>query len=294
MGNNTAIQILLSGDWADSMVRLAWLGQAGFLIRQGNTRLLIDPYLSNCLERKYRNTGKPHERLMPAPVLAEDLRGIDFVLCSHRHSDHMDPETLPVIAKNNPACRFVVPSAVLEHALALGLPRGNILDVNAGDRIELAHDTGLRVVPSAHEELMTDQAGHHCFLGYILKLGGSVLYHPGDCVPYAGLADELSGAGIDLALLPVNGRDALRRQKGIPGNFFFEEAIDLCESLKIASVMVHHFGMFGVNTADESELRMKSALLPDGLQCVVPEIGVLYAFDRKGRNIVQENKNYGR
>jgi len=287
--NNAGIQTLLSGDWSDGMVRLAWVGQAGFFIRQGNTRLLIDPYLSNYLERKYRNTEQPHERLMPTPVLAEDLRAIDFVLCSHRHSDHMDPETLPVIAKNNPACRFVVPAAVFEHVLKLGLPQDNIVAVNAGDRIELAHNTALRVVPSAHEEPMTDQNGHHYFLGYILKLGCAVLYHSGDCAPYAGLADELSRAGIDLALLPVNGRDELRRQKGILGNFFFEEAIDLCKSLKIASVIVHHFGMFAINTVNEPELRRKAALFQDRPQCIVPEIGALYAFDRQGKKLVQEN-----
>lgn len=287
--NRTAVQTLLSGKWSDSKTRLIWLGQAGFAIQHKNIRLLIDPYLSDYLARKYKGTDTPHERLMPAPVRLEDLHGIDFVLCSHRHSDHMDPETLLVIAKNNPACRFVVPAAVLEHAIALGLPHGSIVAVNAGDRIELAHNTALWVVSSAHEELMTDQNGLHYFLGYILKLGGAVIYHSGDCAPYAGLTDELNGAGIDLALLPANGRDALRRQKGILGNFFFEEVIELCQSLKIASVIVHHFGMFDINTTDEPELRRKAALLQAGPQCIVPVIDALYTFDRQGKNIVQEN-----
>lgn len=268
-------------------VCLTWLGQAGFLIEWKRLRILMDPYLSDCLARKYKGTDRPHERLMKAPVMPEELRGVDFVLCSHRHSDHMDPETLPVIAGNNPACRFVVPAAVLEHALGMGLPRDSIVPVNAGDRIDLAHNAELRVVPSAHEELMTDRDGRHCFLGYILKLGCSVIYHSGDCAPYAGLANELGGMGIDLALLPINGRDAHRRQKGIPGNFFFEEAIDICKSLKIACVMVHHFGMFALNTVDEPELRKKAALLQPPPQCVVPEIGALYVFDREKKRLVR-------
>jgi hypothetical protein len=43
---------------------LAWLGQAGFGHRYENLRILLDPYLSDYLEKKYRGTDKPHERLM--------------------------------------------------------------------------------------------------------------------------------------------------------------------------------------------------------------------------------------
>ena len=35
---------------------------------------------------------------------------------------------------------------------------------------------------------------------------GLTIYHSGDCAPYEGLARNLSGFQIDLALLPVNGR----------------------------------------------------------------------------------------
>ena len=39
---------------------ISWLGQAGFLIRWREFRLVIDPYLSDSLATKYRGTRFPH------------------------------------------------------------------------------------------------------------------------------------------------------------------------------------------------------------------------------------------
>src|ERR1019366_8375829 len=83
-------------------VGIAWLGQAGFALRFDAMRLLIDPYLSDSLAHKYAGTKYGHERLMAAPVLPGKISELDFILCSHRHSDHMDPGSLPNLAKQNP------------------------------------------------------------------------------------------------------------------------------------------------------------------------------------------------
>ena len=50
---------------------------------------------------------------------------------------------------------------------------------------------------------------------------------------------------VDLALLPINGRG-----KGVPGNFTFDEAVQLCQIAEIPYLIPHHFGMFAFNTAD--------------------------------------------
>lgn len=54
-------------------IGLAWLGQAGFALRYENLYILLDPYLSDYLEKKYRGTGKPHERLMAAPIQVQEV-----------------------------------------------------------------------------------------------------------------------------------------------------------------------------------------------------------------------------
>ena len=40
-----------------------WLGQSGFLLQWKGKRILIDPYLSDSLTKKYLLTDKPHTRM---------------------------------------------------------------------------------------------------------------------------------------------------------------------------------------------------------------------------------------
>ncbi len=249
---------------------LAWLGQAGFALRFGGTRLLIDPYLSDHLERKYRGSERPHDRMMPS-VGVEAFDGVDFVLCTHQHGDHMDPEALPALALRNPACRFIVPRASLEPARGFGVPATQLEGTDAGETIALNKTLSLEAVPAAHETLERNEHGEHRFLGFILRAGAFAVYHSGDSVPYPDLGRLITGRGIGLALLPVNGRG-----KGVAGNFTFQEAAELCRAVGIPYMVPHHFGMFAFNTVDRGEVAAFAkattaprCLLPDAGQCLL-------------------------
>jgi L-ascorbate metabolism protein UlaG (beta-lactamase superfamily) len=229
---------------------LYWLGQAGFVLRAraGAPVLVVDAYLSDHLARKYSGQLFPHRRMMASPIPADGLPRVDLVLCSHAHSDHMDPGTLPVLARRHPRCRFVVPDAVREHALSLGLPPDRTVGARADATLDPYPGVRLHPVPAAHEELVLDAEGRSPFLGYVIKLDGWTVYHSGDCVPYPGLVDRLVGHRVDLALLPVNGRDAHRLRNGVPGNFHWREALEICVAAGIPEMVGHHIGMFEFNT----------------------------------------------
>lgn len=254
-------------------VGLAWLGQAGFLLRSRALRLLIDPYLSDHLAAKYAGTEFPHVRMMPPPIAAGDLRDLDWVLCTHRHSDHMDPGSLATIAASNPRCRFVVPRAEIASALKVGLPRDRLVPVTDGDRVALPGAGEILAIPAAHERLTVDADGDQHFLGYVVRLGDAVLYHSGDCLVYDGQAERLGAAGVDVALLPVNGRTPYLTAKGILGNMDFDEAVALCRAAGIPRLIPHHFGMFAFNTADPADLQGRCAAL-DGtaLDATLPRV----------------------
>ena len=79
-----------------------WLGQSGFLVKSRAGLLAIDLYLSEHLTRKYEATSRPHVRMTRAPLRGGDLRGVDLVLASHRHSDHLDPGPLPDLMAASP------------------------------------------------------------------------------------------------------------------------------------------------------------------------------------------------
>lgn len=271
---------LLNASLTPDAVGLAWLGQAGFVVRAGDQRLLIDPYLSDHLARKYAGKEFPHTRLMPPPVDADALSDLDLVLCSHRHGDHMDPGSLPELARNNPRCRFVVPRAEREHALGIGLDESRLVPVNDRDALREGESLEVRVIASAHETLQTNARGEHHFLGFILREVGVTLYHAGDCVVYEGLAQRLREERVDVALLPVNGRSAALTARSVAGNMNFAEARDLCVAAGIGLLVPHHFSMFAFNTTDPAALRRQLSETASP-RCVFPEVERYYQIARE-------------
>jgi L-ascorbate metabolism protein UlaG (beta-lactamase superfamily) len=259
-------------------VGLAWLGQAGFALRFGAMRILIDPYLSNSLAEKYRGGQYDHVRLMPAPVRPDEIDRLNFVLCSHRHTDHMDPGTLPALAANNRRCRFIVPAAEREAAMNAGIPHNRVELVNALHAMEPGRDATLHVLPAAHEKFEINERGEHRFLGFVFRLGKIALYHSGDTIPFVGQGDAVWTHSTDVALLPINGRDEIRSSRGIVGNMTFEEALDLCIAAKVEWMVPHHFGLFDFNTVDQTELERKAAAAKT-VKCVVPRIGDWYLLE---------------
>ena len=235
---------------APGEVAIYWLGQAGFVIDFGEYRILIDPYLSDSLAQKYKGTAFGHVRMMAAPIAPEQFSRLDLVLCTHRHTDHMDPATLQPLAARFPHLRFVVPAASIDEAgKRCGVGRERLLPVNAGDDLEIMPGLRLRPLPSAHESLDINAAGEHEWLGYVLDVAGALrLYHSGDCIPYPGLAETLAELKPDVALLPVNGRDLERSGNGVPGNFTLDEAVALCVEAGIPALVAHHYGLFDFNT----------------------------------------------
>lgn len=238
---------------------LFWLGQAGFWFDTGDHRILIDPYLSDSLAKKYAGQVNDHQRMMPPPITADALPEPDLVLVTHAHTDHMDPETLGPLALRCPDLPFVVPRAKLVVARERIGTNANLITVSDGQTLSPLPGLTLHVLPGAHETLDRDGDGNAHFLGYVIEAGGVTLYHSGDSIPFDGLSAAVRACAPDIALLPVNGRDAVRLDAGIPGNFTLEEAIALCQDADIPWLVPHHFGMFAFNTLSEEAIDAATA-----------------------------------
>src|SRR5205823_968368 len=90
------------------------------------------------------------------------------------------------------------------------------------------------------------------------------LYHSGDTILYPGLAERLARARLDVAFLPINGRDARRAALGVAGNMTFDEVERICRIARPRFVVPHHYDMFTFNTADVGDfVRQMVERLPE-------------------------------
>jgi L-ascorbate 6-phosphate lactonase len=224
-------------------VALWWLGQAGFALRGAGATLLLDPFLSS-----------GHDRLVPRPFPPEQAGGVDAILCSHEHIDHLDADTLPAMAAASPDARVVVPAPIVPQVRDLGIPPERIIGAQPEQPIELNGVT-VHPLPACHGVDVADaysfgqelSDGRYRYLGYVVDAGGTRVYHAGDTLVYEGMADWLRRLAPDVALLPINGRDRFREQRNIVGNMDHREAAQLAAETGVDLLVPMHFDMFAIN-----------------------------------------------
>ena len=248
--NDALLADIQASDRRDGGFRLWWLGQSGFLLQWQGIHVLLDPYLSDSLTKKYSRTDKPHARMTELVIDPARLSFVDIVASTHNHTDHLDAETILPILAANPRLKVVIAEAnrgfvadrlKIDAGLAIGLDDGTSVEIS-----------GIRFsgIASAHETLERDEEGRSKYLGYVLQFGGWSIYHTGDTVRYEGMSDKLLPFKINVALLPINGRSPERH---VPGNLFGHEAAHLARDIQAKLVIPCHYEMFEFNTASPDE-----------------------------------------
>jgi len=248
--NDELLADIRNSDRRDGSFRLWWLGQSGFLLQWQGTHVLLDPYLSDSLTKKYSATDKPHVRMTERVIDPARLNMIDIVTSTHNHTDHLDAETLGPILEVNPRAELLIAEANRSFvAERLKIDPQKPVGLDDGGSTTISGIT-FHSVASAHETVEVDEQGRAKFLGYVFKFGDWTLYHSGDTVRYDGMAEKLRPFQIDVALLPINGRASERR---VPGNLFGREAAQLAKDIQAKLVIPCHYEMFEFNTASPTE-----------------------------------------
>src|SRR5688572_5310951 len=229
---------------------LWWLGQSGFLLQWNGKRVLIDPYLSDSLTKKYLTTDKPHTRMSELVVKPELLRDISVVTSSHNHTDHLDAETLVPVLKNNPGITFIIPEANRDFVVER-IKCEKDFPVGLNDKQSVTIDGfTFHGVPAKHNEIERDGNGNCKYMGYVIEFGKYKIYHSGDTLWFDGMVDILKKFAVDVAILPVNGN---RPERKVAGNLDCKEAANLGEAIGAGYVIPCHYDMFTFNTADVNE-----------------------------------------
>jgi len=215
-----------------------WLGQNSFVYKGQEEVIYIDLYLAESSQRQ-----------IPPPLKAEQVNNADLVLCSHDHGDHLDPETIPIVAGKSPNVLFIVPRPAVQRMLSLGIPNERVIPLGADETKEIK---GVKItgIKAAHEFFDEHPEFGFPYLSYVVEMNGVTFYHAGDTLLYEGLLITLQKWKLDGAFLPINGRDATRYKNHCLGNITFQEAVDLAGNLRPGLAVPMHYGMFAHNTED--------------------------------------------
>jgi L-ascorbate metabolism protein UlaG (beta-lactamase superfamily) len=215
---------------------LTWLGQAGFLLEAAGRRVLIDPFFSEHEGRAYA-----------PPSIDAYGTGIDWLFITHEHLDHLDRPALPAIVERSPNVRVVVPAPIVDQVLDVA---PDVVAVQRAERIELPGLGAFAAVPAVHAlEPADGYSDDPRFVGYVLELDGVAIYHAGDTIVTQGLLDALGGVRVDVALLPINGRDFFRERENLAGNTDAREAVALARHVGARVLVPLHWDAFTANSA---------------------------------------------
>ena len=234
----------------DDHFHLWWLGQSGYLLQWKKKRILIDPYLSDSLTKKYAATDKPHTRMSELVIKPGLLRNITVVSSSHNHTDHLDGETLIPVLNNNPGIRMVIPEANREFVSErVKCEKDFPLGLKDGERVTVDGFT-FHGLPARHNEIDRDESGNCKYMGYVIEFDRHRIYHSGDTLWFDGMCDLLQPFEADVALLPINGNKPERK---VAGNLDCKEAAQLGKEIGANFVIPCHYDLFTFNTADVNE-----------------------------------------
>jgi L-ascorbate metabolism protein UlaG (beta-lactamase superfamily) len=201
---------------------IRFLGHPCFELTEGDTRVLIDPFL----------TGNPK-----AAVAASEVNPTHIFL-THGHADHYgDVED---IAKRTGA--QVV--AIVEIANELtGAGVENVSDPNMGGTVEF-DDVWVRLVPAWHTST-TPRGTASVPAGIVVGLGGKVVYHLGDTALFSDLRLVGERDPVDVALMCIGGHYTMDRH----------DAVKASELVGATTVIPCHYNTFPAIETDAAAFK---------------------------------------
>ena len=122
-----------------------WLGHATALVEIDGYRLLTDPVWS---QRCSPSKALGPQRLHPPPLELEALPALDAVVISHDHYDHLDMDTVRMLARTQRAV-FVTALGVGAHLREWGIPASRVVELDWGSSHTI-DDLTLTCTPARH------------------------------------------------------------------------------------------------------------------------------------------------
>ena len=181
-------------------MQITHLGHAAVLVEADGSRILFDP-------GNFTSTWR-------------NLTGLDAILVTHQHPDHIDPEHIDALLDANPDAIVATERGVLDK-VDLG---GRAIPLSPGDELDVGN-VHIEAVGGSHAEIHRDipRIGN---VGLVLTSPGDpTFFHPGD---------ELDAVpeGVDVVAVPMMGPWAAMKEQidflralGAPEGFGIHEGL---------------------------------------------------------------------
>ena len=217
------------------MTTLTFLGHSAVLIDGGDSRVVVDPFL----------TDNP-----AASVDAVDVT-CTHVALTHGHEDHVG-DTLAIAGAND--ATIVAPYEICNWATEEG--HGNVSPGGPGGRVGLNGNDWLAFTQAFHSSSFEGRyMGQPC--GLVLHVGGRTIYHAGDTAMFSDM--KLIGQLYkpDLALLPIGDRFTMG-----PGHASL--AADLISAPRVVPIHYNTWPPIEVDVADFKPTSAEVCVLEPG------------------------------
>ena len=202
-------------------MKITWLGQAGLLFDNGKVKIMVDPYLSNSVEKveplNYRRVPVKEEFLSVTP---------DVMIFTHDHLDHYDPETAPIFLERKEKRMTVLsPSSVWQKARAF----------KAHNHVLFNRGTSWTEYGFRFTAVKAEHSDVHAIGVLIEELDtAKIFYVTGDTLYNEAIFADLP-ENIDIIFLPVN---------GVGNNMNEEDAVRFFKKSGAKAAVPYHVGMF--------------------------------------------------
>lgn len=170
-------------------MKVTFLGQAGLLLQTASCTVMIDPYLSDSVEK----VNPANYRRVPVDPRFFEIRP-DVMIFTHNHLDHYDPETAPVFLKKYRGMTVLAPSSVWGIARQEAPGHNYVLF----DRHTRWTEYGLTF--TAVKACHSDEDA----IGVIVDDGEKKYYITGDTLYNEDIFKDLPD-DLDVVFLPING-----------------------------------------------------------------------------------------